>query len=261
MITVSTLARPQTAPRVRAGRALVASVDVEWTKNYQIRNGNRPFCASVVWLDLPGRRRADLSRSSWHYTSIYLEPGEDTATLVDAADRLLATVLSAADLVCGHQVSSDFAVLAATAGQPAAAVDKARTAWHQRRAPRTVEAGDEMPAVVDTRYDAGHLLSGTSRRLVDVAGELGLDVTQPELRGTSMTALHRAYLDAGDQSARERISVLNLRHSLSTALIAVRAAGRGTWPVEQPLNVNRLLADRAGGAWTWLDSPTFTALL
>jgi hypothetical protein len=118
--------------------------------------------------------------------------------------------------------------------------------------------------VLDTRYDAGHLLAGASRRLVDVATELGLDVTQPELRGSSMTKLHRAWIDTGAVQARERISVLNLRHSLSTALVAVRAAGRGTWPTgtaHQPLKVNQMLAARAAGAWDWLEHPTFTALL
>lgn len=39
MITVSSLTRPDQAPEVRSGRILVASVDVEWTKNYRIRNG------------------------------------------------------------------------------------------------------------------------------------------------------------------------------------------------------------------------------
>jgi hypothetical protein len=37
-----------------------------------------------------------------------------------------------------------------------------------------------------------------------------LDVTQPELPRTSMTALHRDYLDTGSTEARERVSVLNL---------------------------------------------------
>ncbi len=59
--------------------------------------------------------------------------------------------------------------------------------------------------------------------------------------------------------AREKISVLNLRHSLSTALVAARAAGLGSW--EPGLNVNRLLAVGLGGAFGWLSGPVFTALL
>ena len=74
-----------------------------------------------------------------------------------------------------------------------------------------------------------------------------------------MTALHRHWLDTGDATAREKITVLNLRHSLSTALVAVHAAGLGRW---QPgLNVNRVLASGLGDAFGWLSSPVFTALL
>lgn len=31
----------------------VAALDVEWTKNYQIKNGSRPFCYSLVLLHWP----------------------------------------------------------------------------------------------------------------------------------------------------------------------------------------------------------------
>ncbi|MGH3923272.1 MAG: hypothetical protein ACRDTT_10460, partial [Pseudonocardiaceae bacterium] len=113
--------------------------------------------------------------------------------------------------------------------------------------------------VIDTRYDTDNVLACKSRRLVDVCTELGLDVTQPELRGTSMTALHRAWLTKGTPETRERVSVLNLRHSLSTALVALRATNRGHWT--STLNVNRLLATGLDGAFAWLGHPTFTDLL
>jgi hypothetical protein len=74
-----------------------------------------------------------------------------------------------------------------------------------------------------------------------------------------MTALHRRWLDLGDVTAREKITVLNLRHSLSTVLVAARAAGLAHW---QPgLNVNRLLASELGDVFGWLAHPGFTALL
>jgi hypothetical protein len=108
-------------------------------------------------------------------------------------------------------------------------------------------------------YDAGHVLTCQSRRLVDVCTDLGLDVTQPELRGTSMTALHRRWVEDQNVTAREKITVLNLRHSLSTALVAARAAGLGHRPAEP--NVNRLLATGLAGTYGWLASPQFAALL
>jgi hypothetical protein len=253
MITVSSLRNPDRAPARRAGR-VAASIDVEWTKNYTVKNGNKPFCISVVYAPLP-RRSTDLSTVAWEYTSVYLEPGEPETALAARADVLLSAVLDRADLVTGHQVCSDFGVLAATADTGrCAGVDAARLAWRERRSP------EQRRRVIDTRYDAGHILSGTSRRLVDVATELGLDVTQPELGTKSMTALHKMWLERGSVEARERISVLNLRHSLSTALVAFRADGLGTWS-GRTLNVNRLIAERAAGAWAWLDSPTFRSLL
>jgi len=141
---------------------------------------------------------------------------------------------------------------AATGALPAVAT--ARQHWLTRR---DGDLADRR--VIDTCYDTNHVLSCKSRRLVDVCTELGLDVTQPELRGTSMTALHRTWLIEGTSESRERVSVLNLRHSLSTALIALRATNRGRW--SSSLNVNRLLATGLDGAFAWLDHPTFTDLL
>jgi hypothetical protein len=74
-----------------------------------------------------------------------------------------------------------------------------------------------------------------------------------------MTALHRRWLHDGDTRAREKITVLNLRHALSTALVAVRATGLGHW---QPgLNISRMLARELDDVFGWLDDPAFTALV
>ena len=59
--------------------------------------------------------------------------------------------------------------------------------------------------------------------------------------------------------AREKITVLNLRHSLSTAMVAARAAGLAHW--RPGPNVNRVLASELGDAFGWLADPVFTALL
>ena len=74
-----------------------------------------------------------------------------------------------------------------------------------------------------------------------------------------MTALHRRWLDTKDTRAREKISVLNLRHCLSTALVALRAAGIASWAAE--INVNQMLASGLRDGFTWTADPAFTALL
>jgi hypothetical protein len=220
-----------------------------------IPDGNVPFCYSVVWLALPADDASTgLEATRFWYTSAYVQDAGERADLVAGADDALACLMKHASLIAGHQLCSDLGVLAAADAAARPAVAAAATAWRQRR-----EEPSSQPRFLDTRYDAGHLLACQSRRLVDVCADLRLEVTQPELRGISMTALHRRWLESGDVTAREKITVLNLRHALSTALVAARAAGLAHW---QPgLNVNRVLAAELGGAFGWLAHPVFTALL
>lgn len=261
MIAIST-GEPTGAP---PGWLVLASVDVEWSKNYRIKDGNVPFCFSVVHVAVPASGRVDPDRPSGmqvRVTSRYVEDARETADLVAAAAEDVDTALRSADVVVGHQLSSDLGVLAASgrslglSGDGPRRIEQARSAWHGRRGPRRDPA---TASVTDTRYDIGHALCRTSRRLVDVCGELNLDVAQPELRGTSMTALHRRWLDDRDEQARERITVLNIRHSLSAALVSLKASGRVR--PEQPINVNRLLAVSLSGSLAWPLHPEFAGLV
>jgi hypothetical protein len=234
----------------------IASVDVEWTKNYRIKNGQRPFCYSIVWLDMPADGAADMSVMPFEWTSVYLDDPDEMDGLVRKAANTVATAADSAHIITGHQFCADLSVLEATAPDDArGTLAGAREQWRQRRDP-----APDTSYYLDTRYDAGHLLTGASRRLVDVCTELGLDVTQPELQRVSMPAWHRRWLNEGQAEGRERVSVLNLRHSLSTAYVAALTADLGHLP-PAGMNVNRALAHGAQGAWDWLTNPTFTALL
>ncbi|MEU5436474.1 hypothetical protein AB0G73_24270 [Streptomyces sp. NPDC020719] len=252
MITVSSIPHSAQPPARRTGRVRIACLDVEWTDKL-VKGGSRPFCYSIVWLDLPASASTDLGDVPFEFTSVYVaDPGEQD-TLVAAAAATLRTATEHADLITGHQLCADLAVLARKAPRPHPDLEQARAHWKARRSP------DAQVRYLDTRYDCDPLLQGHSRRLVDVCTELGLDVTQPELARTSMPAWHRRWLKDGNSEGRERISVLNLRHSLSTAYVAARHEGLAHWA--PPLNVNEALATGAKGAWDWLDHPTFTNLL
>jgi hypothetical protein len=252
---ISDLGGPGAVPARPTGARLVASVDAEWSKNYRIADGNRAFCYSIVWLAVPTSDHAVRLTSGLPFwsTSVYLHYDGERADLVEAAAVDIGAAINHADILVGHQLCSDLAVLSANArpNVPTTLV-AARQAWHDRRA-------DATGRVIDTRFDAGHVLSNPSRRLVDVCTELRLDVTQPELARKSMTTLHRDWLERGDVEARERVTVLNLRHSLSAAYVALRAIGYLTW--RAPLNVNANLAAQWAGRVAWLDHPTFKALV
>jgi len=250
---ISDLGGPGGVPARQPGTRLVASIDVEWSKNYRIKNGNQAFCYSIIWLAVPIASEPVAVESGLPFwtTSVYLDRDDERPGLIQAAATDIGAAAGAADLIVGHQLCSDLAVLVANAGTDTpAALASARQAWHDRH-----NAAVHERQVLDTRFDAGGVLSNTSRRLVDVCGELSLDVTQPELARKSMTALHRDWLNNADTEARERITVLNLRHSLSTAYVALRASGTLTW--RKPLNVNVMLADGLSGRLGWLEHPTF----
>lgn len=255
MIIISNISgKPGRAPHRPAGTTLWASIDVEWTKNYRIKNGNQPFCYSVVYMALPTTATpTNLHELPFSYTSVYIDDPSEIPALLTSANQAVRTAFAAADRVTGHQFTSDLGVLTNASPAPLPHITEARDDWLSRR---TLDVADRK--IIDTRYDTDHVLTCTSRRLVDVCTDLGLDVTQPELRGTSMTALHRAYLDTGSVEARERVTVLNLRHSLSTALVASRATGHAHW---DSLNVNQLLATGLGDTFAWLGHPIFTNLL
>lgn len=252
MIIHSNLGGLEHAPARRPGYRLAASLDVEWTKNYRIKNGNVPFCWSVTWLQVSQDHGSALP-SGFNFTSAYVTGNDETQSLIRAADAEIALILNHADLIIGHQVSSDLAVLCNASPHPLPQVQRLRGYWHCRREPAS------GPVVIDSRYDADNILTGTSRRLVDVCTELNLDVRQPELTRTSMTGLHRVWLTRGDASARERITVLNLRHGLSAAYVALRSADLARW--DSQVNVSQVLDWQLDGRFAWLKSPAFCRLV
>jgi hypothetical protein len=224
MILSTNLPDHRVVPERPAGMLLVAAMDVEWSRNHRTPGANVPFCYSVTSLMLPsGQTRLDTA-PSW-YTSVYVRDGSQTQDLIASAGRTLATLLRQASLLAGHQFGSDLAALARTSRHSAIGIEAARTAWRRRRL-----ALPGRTRIIDTCYDTDHILTCTSRRLADICRNLGLHDAEPELRDTSRAALRHRSVQPGGTDAREKVTKLNLRHSLCIALIAARAAGLGHWP-------------------------------
>ncbi|MGH3908903.1 MAG: hypothetical protein ACRDTE_32675 [Pseudonocardiaceae bacterium] len=196
----------------------MTALDVEWTKNYQIKNGSRPFCYSIVLLRWP--EDGDDSGTypvSFGFKSVYVTHAGDEAALVAALDNDLRAWLASDSVLTGHQLSSDLSVVRNASANTLIGLEGAYELWRSRRS--------EDARVFDTRYDIDHLPVGASRRLVDVCCDLKLDVRQPELACGSMTKLQRDFLEHGSESIREQLLTLNVRHSLSTALVACLGMG------------------------------------
>jgi len=209
----------------------VVALDVEWTKNYQIKNGSRPFCYSLVLLRWP-QDGDDLSTfpASFGFKSVYVTQEGDEAALITALDNDLQAWLASDSVLTGHQLSSDLSVVKNASANTLAGLEGTYELWRTRRS--------QNARVFDTRYDVDHLPVGASRRLVDVCGDVKLDVRQPELARGSMTKLQRDFLEHGSESIREQLLTLNVRHSLSTALVACLGMGLVSVGVR---NVNQLV--------------------
>lgn len=256
MRVVSNLQWPDT-PFRRHGRLFgrerrcLVGVDVEWTKNYRIKNGSRPFCYSIAVIPLPDAPSTLEALSlSFGYKSVYVDRTEDEQLLIAAADADLIAAIEAQQIIVGHQLTSDLGVLAAASASSTPGVDAVIRRWHARH-------DDCAGEVIDTRYDIDGLVTERSRRLVDVCRELHLGVLQPEIRG-SMTKVHRQFLDTGEELFREKLIVLNLRHTLASCLIALLAL-RLAEP--RPLDVNQLLIDELWDQLDYVSSGTLESLL
>jgi hypothetical protein len=196
----------------------VVALDVEWTKNYQIKNGSRPFCYSLALLRWPhGGNDLSTYPASFGFKSVYVTQEGDEAALITSLDNDLQAWLISDSALTGHQLSSDLSVVKNASASTLVGVEGAYELWRTRRS--------DDARVFDTRYDVDHLPVGASRRLVDVCGDLKLDVRQPELARDSMTKLQRDFLKHGDEKIREQLLTLNVRHSLSTALVACLGMG------------------------------------
>jgi hypothetical protein len=232
-------------------RPVVVSFDSEWTKNYRIRNGNRPFCFSLVILDAS---RPVTERAKCSIFGRYADDEREIPRLLEEADVVLARALSDYQVraIVGHQLSSDLAALTSfSPGLPLLALQDLRREWRERRS-----VGQSR--VVDTRYDLNGHLKGPSRRLVDVCHEFSLQVDQPELGNLSMTALQRKFLASRDVSIRERLMVLNIRHSLSCGVVYLLAQGRRRG--RPSINVNAMLARNLEGRFDYVSTPQFRGL-
>lgn len=230
----------------------VVALDVEWTKDYKIKNGSRPFCYSLVLLHWP-EEGTDLTSypTTFGFKSVYVTNVDEEPALIASLDSDLQAWLASDSSLTGHQLSSDLSVVKNAVDQAALpGVDGAYDLWRTRR--------EEDGRVFDTRYDADHLPLGASRRLVDVCGDLKLDVTQPELARGSMTKLQRDFLDTGNELLREQLLTLNVRHSLSTALVACLGLGLVGLGVR---NVNQLVHQEMWDLVDYVRSSQFEPLL
>jgi hypothetical protein len=232
---------------------VIVGLDVEWTKNYHITNGNRAFCFSLVSVKQDRYELSLLEQElTFGFHLDYAESEEECQQLCQHADRLVALALSEQNVIVGHQFSSDISVLLACADGSLPAIEALQYAWRTRNQSQK----RSTVKVFDTRYDLG-TPKEESHRLVDVCNSWNLAVTQPEIAG-SMTKMQRDFYSNQSSLILEKIAVLNLRHSLSSILLYLFHL------YERPIctiNINEILYRNLAGKFDYVESASFRALL
>lgn len=241
-----------------SGQDLVISFDLEWTKNYRIKNGNQPFCFSFVFFPIGTTLNAVEKKLDFGFHLRYAESKDDIADLIYEADRILSYLLtySGEINIVGHQLSSDISViLNCPSGKQKSHFTQLKTLWQSRKQAPLEKKGIR---IFDSRYDLDALLKEKSRRLVDVCEECQLGVVQPEL-SSSMTKMQNHFYDSGDKRIMEKISVLNIRHSLSAAILFLMY--RENRRARSVINVNRILRRNLTGHFDYVRGEEFKKLL
>jgi hypothetical protein len=237
------------------GAPLLVGFDVEWTKNYKMKNANRAFCFSLVSVQAEEPCHVNALEHSLEFGFVlgYVESEEECRQLCWDANRAVSAILSPSNVVVGHQFSSDISILLACSEEQLLAVETLQQAWrarHQNLERRVIN-------VFDTRYDLSTSKDAESNKLVNVCPAWNLVVTQPEIKG-SMTKMQRDFYQKQTPLILEKIAVLNLRHSLSSILLYLfHRYGRPASPV----NINTILYQNLYERFAYVRSQSFTALL
>jgi len=245
-------------PILLSGQVIVVGFDLEWTKNYKIKNGNKPFCFSFVFF--PGDITLSVTEEQLDFGFYlrYAEREEDIEDLIREANRILEDFLdySGAMTIVGHQLSSDISVmLNYPSKKQTSNFIRLKTLWQERK---KVSSKKRNLRVFDSRYDMEALLRKKSRRLVDVCEECRLKVAQPEI-SSSMTKMQNVFYASGEKNIMEKLSILNIRHSLSTAILFLMH--RDKCKVSRAINVNRILRRNLANQFDYVSGKEFEKLL
>ena len=178
------------------------AVDTEWTKNYKIKNGNKPFLFSVLFYNNINIEDVLKEQLDFKFVSVYIDNENEIPELINLLNRYLDC--KNLKLLVGHQVISDLYTFVHFSENLKGANTSNLAEWIGFFKDRANNG-----RIFDTRFDLKNWLVGKSRRLVDVCYEMKiknqLDLhKQPELN-KSMTALQKEFMQTKNSDISERL--------------------------------------------------------
>lgn len=233
------------------------AIDTEWTKNYKIKNGNKPFNFSIIFFNndikIYNIKKQVLS---FKFISLYIENENEIPNLINILNSYI--VFDNFKLLIGHQVISDLYTFIYYSKHYTNIDVSNIQKWLDHFKDRI-----NNHKIFDTRFDIKNWLNNPSRRLVDICYEMKIKkqkdlYKQPELK-KSMTAMHNEYINGHNDLIRQKLSVLNLRHNLSTLLVYQLYLNK--IKLNKYININKILYKNLKNYFSYIKSEEFCQLM
>lgn len=233
------------------------SLDTEWTKNYKVKNGNKPFAFSIIFFNEDIDDKDIINESlNFKFISVYVDNDEEFPILINMLNKYLDA--NKFNLLLGHQIISDLHTFVHYSEHYENINSDNIAEWISYFKDRV-----NNQRIFDTRFDIKNRLKTKSRRLVDVCFDMKIrnqkdPYKQPELN-KSMTALHREFIETNNIKIREKLSVMNIRHNLSSIL--VYKLYKKNVELKDFVNINKILYKNLNGYFEYINTDAFSDIM
>lgn len=201
------------------GKKRIVAIDTEWAKNWKAEEKVVPFCCSfhTIYIDniLGTINLDDVCMESETY---FRSHADSTQGYIDKVEKILFSYINDNTIFVGHQLSSDLHTFVQNSKNR---LDNVLYLIESLRLRKKKDAG-EILNVIDTRYDIKNRIRGNGgEKLRNVSLRYRVYAIQNELNEISLTKMYNQYVIDGDVEKREKLSVMNWRHSFQTALVCL----------------------------------------
>ncbi len=205
------------------GTCRIVAIDTETAKNWRSTIKFIPFCASFfsIYYDSKNINQAIDIENLYIECEVYFRDNEhSTSDYLKNVNNMIGRYLNSPvkTTIVGHQLTIDLFSLKNMSSEKLDNVEL----LIERCKKRKMQENDNLQ-VDDTRYDIQNRIIG-EEKLRTVSLRLNIFAVQNELEKLSLTKQYNKYIGDNDTLKRERLIIMNLRHSFQTALVWLRDA-------------------------------------
>lgn len=203
-----------------SGKKRIVAIDTEWAKNWKAEEKVVPFCCSFHTIYLDDITDPIVLEDPCMESEMYFRSKRDsTQDYIDKVEKILSSYINEDTLFVGHQLSSDLHTFVQNSTKR---LDSLSLLIESLRLRKNKNTDRRVLNVMDTRYDIKNRLRGNGgEKLRNVSLRCKVYAIQNELNEMSLTKMYNQYILDGDVLKREKLSVMNWRHSFQTSLICL----------------------------------------